>query len=246
MPLYIYTDIHSDFTPNAVQPIECLKAGWELIKDQYWLFMGVTLVALLIGQLAPFGILMAPMMCGIYLVLFQRLLGRQVEFATLFRGFEFFGESIIALLCHLIPVMILVVPFVVLIFLGSIVMPSDSSGEGFAGGFLILLLALVLIALMLAITVLFIFAYPLIVDRRLSGLEAVKLSVKAAGANFWGLLGLILLNGLWTFVGLLCCYVGALFVMPVTFAAIACAYQQVFGLTPVESLYPPPPPNSFA
>ena len=79
MPLYIYTDIHSDFTPNAVQPIECLKAGWELIKDQYWLFMGVTLVALLIGQLAPFGILMAPMMCGIYLVLFQRLLGRQVE-----------------------------------------------------------------------------------------------------------------------------------------------------------------------
>ena len=51
-------------------------------------------------------------------------------------------------------------------------------------------------------------------DRRLSGLNAVKLSVRAGLANFWRLLGMMLLTGLLTFVGVLLCYVGAFLVMP--------------------------------
>ena len=50
--------------------------------------------------------------------------------------------------------------------------------------------------LIIIISVLFTFTYPLIVDRRLSGLDAVKLSAKAALANFWNLLGLLFLTKL--------------------------------------------------
>ena len=56
---------------NAVQPVECIKAGWELIKSQYWLFVGMTVVGIIIGSVVPLGILMGPMMCGIYLALFK-------------------------------------------------------------------------------------------------------------------------------------------------------------------------------
>jgi uncharacterized membrane protein len=244
MPHYVY----SDFRPNAVRPVECLKAGWELIKDQYWLFMGVCLVAILMGQLAPLGILMAPMMCGVYIVALEKMRGHQVEFSLLFKGFDFFGESLIALLLHLIPALVVLAPFVGIMFLGFILAMPDSRGGDPAIAPLIavaIICSLTLLAILILISVLFTFAYPLIVDRKLSGVEAVKLSMKAGMANFWGLLGLLLLNVLLGFVGALFCYIGAILVLPVGFAANACAYREVFGLTAPETFYPPPPPGSF-
>jgi len=245
MPLYV----SSDFSPNAVQPVECLKAGWELIKNEYWLFLGMTVVALLIGQIAPMGVLLPPMMCGLYLALFRRMRGVPLEFSTLFEGFEFFGQSLIALLLHLLPVFaIFAVVGGMFVFSGAIlVVTADAHGNGLPAAFIamIILVGIVMAAMMLGLTVLFSFAYPLIVDRRLSGTEAVKLSVKAGWANFGALAGLLLLSFALGIAGLLCCYLGVFLVMPVTFAASACAYQQVFGLTPVQSMYPPPPPSHF-
>ena len=45
----------------------------------------------------------------------------------------------------------------------------------------------------LVIHSLFLFAYPLIVDRKLSGLDAIKLSYRAALQNLSGIVGLVLL-----------------------------------------------------
>jgi uncharacterized membrane protein len=70
----------------------------------------------------------------------------------------------------------------------------------------------------------------------------VKLSFRAALANFWRLLGLFLLNFLLGLAGVILCYVGILLVFPITFAAVAVAYEQVFGLgEPISNLPPPPP-----
>jgi uncharacterized membrane protein len=94
--------------------------------------------------------------------------------------------------------------------------------------------------------VLFTFSYPLIVDRRLSGLDAVRTSAKAALANFWPLLGLLLITGLLGFCGVLLCYVGMFLVFPVTFAATSMAYEQVFGIKGEAPVTPgPPPPPTF-
>lgn len=40
-----------NFNKNAVRPIVCLREGWQLIKDQYWLFLGICLVGTLIGSI---------------------------------------------------------------------------------------------------------------------------------------------------------------------------------------------------
>jgi hypothetical protein len=58
------------YNRKAVDPVACIKAGWELVKPQYWLFVGMTFVAFFIGSAVPFGILMGPLMCGIYLTCF--------------------------------------------------------------------------------------------------------------------------------------------------------------------------------
>lgn len=239
-----------EFRRNAVQPMECLRGGWNLIKSQYWLFVGMTAVGVFIGMVVPLGIMMGPMMCGLYLALFQTRRGNPIEFGILFKGFDYFGDSVVATLLHMIPIVVVVVPAYILFYVGLFVMMSQqqSGGEpnpgamlGFFGFFAIFWLAM--IVLLVLLSVVFTFAYPLIVDRRLSGVDAVKLSIRAAMANFWKLLGLLMMTGLMGFVGALFCYVGAFLVMPVSFAAIATAYEQVFGLGEVQPNLPPPPPT---
>ena len=39
-----------EFRRKAVEPVECIKAGWNLIRNQYWLFVGLTVVGILIGD----------------------------------------------------------------------------------------------------------------------------------------------------------------------------------------------------
>jgi uncharacterized membrane protein len=238
-----------EFKRNAVQPFECIKAGWDLIRSQYWLFVGMTLVGMLIGSLVPLGILMGPMMCGIYLALFQTRRGQPIEFGLLFKGFDYFGDAVIATLLHMIPIVVIVIPTYILFYAGMFtIMATSQNGEPNPGALLgffgiLGLVWLVIMVLLIILSVVFTFAYPLIVDRRLSGLNAVKLSIRAGFANFWRLLGMLLLTGLLSFFGLLVCIVGVYLVVPIGVAAIAMAYEQVFGLSELKPNLPPPPPS---
>ena len=240
------------FKRNAVEPVQCIKTGWATIKDRYWLFVGICLVGLLISSAVPMAILMGPMMCGINLAFLKQRRGEPVEFSDLFKGFDYFGQSLIASLLYIVPIMVVVVPAYIIFYLGMIfsVAAQGSSGEpnpaAALGVFVMFMIfILVILALILLVSVGFTFSYALIVDRKLQGFDAVKLSFKAAMANFWRLLGMMILTGLLGLAGALLCYVGMFLVLPISYAAIDVAYEQVFGLrNPNEdpSNLPPPPP----
>ncbi len=239
-----------EFKSGVIRPMECLKAGYELVGNQYWLFVGIMAVGMIIASVVPLGILMGPMMCGIYFTLFKQRRGQRIEFGDLFKGFDYFGESLIAALLHMVPIFIILIPTYIIFYISMFGMMAAAGGGadpgillGFFGFWAIIWI--VLIAVMILISVAFTFVYPLIADRRLSGVEAVKLSVKAAKANFGGLLGMMLLSALLSFGGVLLCYVGAFLVMPITFGAVAVAYERVFGLSegPGQPDLPPPPPS---
>jgi uncharacterized membrane protein len=236
---------------KAVDPVECIKAGWELVKPQYWLFVGMAFIAYAIGQAVPL-ILMGPMMAGFYVVFFAARRREPIEFATLFKGFDFFGPSLVAMLLHTLPVAAIIIPtyllFYVSIFVAAAAQSQSNSPAGVLGVFFTFFLVIIVISVLIVIiSVGFIFAFPLIVDRRLNGLEAVKLSFKAGLANFWRLLGMMLLTGIMTMVGMAFCIVGMFLVLPISYAAIAAAYEQVFGLKDPREFAPdlPPPPPVF-
>ncbi len=84
------------FRRVAIEPVECLRESWRRLREQYWLFLGVTAVGVLLGSFVPFGIIMGAMMCGVYLCYLQMWRGAQVRFETLFRGFDYFTDSLIA------------------------------------------------------------------------------------------------------------------------------------------------------
>lgn len=239
------------FRRNVVEPVSCIKGGWELIKNQYWLFVGMTLIGLLIGGVVPI-VLMGPMMCGLNLAFLKTRRGEPIEFGTLFKGFDYFGQSVIAAVLHTIPVVVIVVPAYILFYVFMFVsIAASSSGGGdpnpaalFGVMAMFGLFWLVVVAIIIIISIGFLFVYPLIVDRKLSAIDAIKLSFRAALSNFWRLLGMVLLTSVMTFVGLLACYIGAFLVMPIGYAAIAKAYEQVFGLDEGVGFanVPPPPP----
>lgn len=235
---------------NAVEPIQCIKAGWELVKDQYWLFVGMSLVGLMIGSAVPLGLLLGPMMCGLFLTFFKRRRGELIEFGTLFKGFDYFGPSLIATLLHIVPILAIIIPAYFMFYLSLIVSvaaqgdePNPAAMFGVLGMFGLFWVVMIFVIIIISIG--FTFAYPLIVDRRLQGFDAVKLSFKAAMANFWRLLGMIILTSLMGIAGMLLCYVGLFLVLPISYAAIAAAYEQVFGLGSINeaSNLPPPPPT---
>src|SRR3979411_3209419 len=109
-----------EFRRGTVKPVECLKAGLDLIRSQYWLFVGIAAVGMIIGGLVPLGILMGPMMCGIYLALFKQRRGDPIEFGLLFKGFDYFGDAVIATLIHIVPILVIIVPAYVIFYIGFV------------------------------------------------------------------------------------------------------------------------------
>jgi hypothetical protein len=234
------------FRRGVVKPLECLQTGWQLIKSDYWLFLGICVVGGLIGGVVPL-ILTGPMMCGIYLCLLRRQRGKTVDFGMLFEGFNYFVESLIATLLMAVPG--LIVAFVLLVlFCSGVVFTGAATHDGDGGAakhaasgafwamYAVFILIMILLSMILQI--LFLFTFPLIADRKLRGWEAVQVSIKTGLANFGGVLGLVLLNALISLVGLMLCYVGAFFVMPITFAALAMAYRQVFPAEEMGEVLP--------
>jgi uncharacterized membrane protein len=234
-----YSNNTTAFRRGAVRPMECLREGWGLIKNRYWLYFGITLVAMLIGSAAPFAILMGPMMCGVHYCFIRRERGQEVKFEDLFKGFQYFMQSFIATLISMIPVIIIVVPMYIAMVIYMISMtPTPPPGGGAPPppnpnmfvNFMVMMFVFTFAVIVVTglVSLFFFFMYPLIVDRKLSGWEAVKLSAKAAMGNLGGIIGLLFLQYLLSFIGLLACYVGAFFVIPLTLASTAVAYRKVF------------------
>lgn len=227
------------YNRRAVQPLVCLSEGWHLIKDQYWLFFGITAVGMLVGGAAPMGILMGPLFCGIHICFFERECNRPVSFDMLFRGFHYFGPSLIATLMMVVPMIVLILALDALFLVGvlsTIAAMRQGAGQPpdpAAGWLIVGLVALFTVAVTIIsvlFNMLFYFTYPLIVDRGLSGFDAVKLSIRAAMGNFFGLAALLLLTQVLAFFGMFLCFVGIYLILPLAFAMTAVAYRQVFGM----------------
>ena len=241
------------FRTGVIKPVECVKEAWALIKDQYWLFLGIIFVGMVIGSAVPI-VLIGPMMVGIYICLFRRMRGERVEFVTLFKGFDHFAQSLIAALLQMIPMVIVMVPAYIIMFAlmvtsmprGGRMDPDQASRFFFTFFGFELVFILVVMTVGILVTIFFLFAFPLIADRNLSGVEAVKLSIKAAKANFGGVLGLILVNVGLGILGLLACYVGAFLVAPISLTSYAVAYRRVFPEVSQNFASPPPPPANWA
>jgi TonB family protein len=239
---------------GAVRPIQCLSGGVELLRGVYGGFLGVVIVAclvMMVGGCIPLAPLNAPILCGIYLCLLARIYNQPFNTGTLFKGFEHFGQSFIASLFVSVPMFVLGLLFQFSmggfqVIIQNLKLDKSSRPEevleellpvllGFFSFFIIGIVVLMLVGMVL--NALMIFVYPLIVEHKMKGMDAVKLGFRAVLGNFFGVFGLVLLETLLILAGVMLFYVGALFVLPVIFAARMVAYRQAFP-APVQPATP--------
>lgn len=242
-----------DFRVGAVRPFQCLSSGWQIIKDQYFLFAGMCLIILLLVTCVPLtGIIWGAWMCGIFAALFARMRGETASFNAIGQGFQHFGPSFgVAILNNLPFLPVAVAAKLLESWMDEMdrAYPADETPPEVLLEMLAYIGAIVLyyIACTLVTGVIFAFAYQLVVDKNMSAWEATKLSARAARENFGGVVGLVFLELVLSAAGLLFCCFGLILVMPLTKAAWAIAYAQVFpmALPPPPAEQPPPPPPTF-
>ena len=74
------------------------------------------------------------------------------------------------------------------------------------------------------------FAVPLIIDKQMHFVAALKTSWRMVMKHWWQVLGLVLVAGLLSGLGALACCIGVVFTLPISFAAMMFAYETIFGV----------------
>jgi hypothetical protein len=233
---------NAEFQTGVVRPVECYREAWELIKNQYWLLLAITIVAMMIGG-ATLYVLLGAMVCGMFYCYFQAIDGKKVEFEGLFKGFSYFAPSLIVTILIAVPMFVVFAVIYVPLIMATVMGPRLSSEEFMALLVGTLAVDLVITVLMVCLHTLLMFAFPLIVDRNLSAWQAIKLSARAVWANLGGVAGLFGLGFVVSLVGYLLFCVGIYLVIPLVIASTAVAYRKIF---PKADFFDrPPSPSAF-
>ena len=176
-----------------------LKEGFEAVKSD---LIGYALPALVIFGvcLTVIGILIVgPLLCGFYYIIFQRMKGQQATTGDLFKGFDVLWDALLAW------VIIFAVTFIVGLvpFLGII--------------------------LSLLVGAPFIFVFPLIWEKRLSFIDAIKESLQLFQERWSDLLPFYVVASLVGAAGFLLVGIGVIFTFPIYLYATACLYRDWIG-----------------
>lgn len=217
-----------------IHPIELLKRAHGFLGHRYWLFMGITLVAILVGSFVPFNIILGAMVVGIYLCLIEHEAGRPVEFSMLFKGFEYFVDSLIVVLVFMGVSLAISIPLTI-VMLVAWVASLAAMEQGNAGAAvplammaMIFVMGIMMIVFSMFLYLPFLFTFQLIADQKLKAGDALRLGWKGSKKNAGGILLLLLVFGLIGFVAMLPCYIPVFFFMPLAFTAIFLLYRDVY------------------
>lgn len=235
---------NTEFRTGVIRPVECVKEAFELIKPDYWLLFGITLLGCLIGGVTLY-ILLGAMMCGIYYAYLRRIDGFPASLDDLWKGFQWFGPGLVVVLFMVAPMIavyaVLYIPLIAMGMMGGRLSESEAIPLFIAVG----IVDLILIFLMICFHTLMMFAIPLIIDRNLGAIKAMTTSARAVMKNLGGIVGLILVNMGLVFVGYLALCIGVYFAIPIIFAGNMLAYRKVFPRLGGTPNFAPPPPNAY-
>lgn len=210
----------------------CLGRGWELVKSNFWISVGVvvlTYACMIAGSAIPCVgsivqlVIQGPLMGGMFWFFLRLLRGQEATVGDVFSGFStgFLQLFLVGLVSGIL-VVLAALPGGILVFVG-ISMQSDLTP------FIIGIGALVAIVPALFLNVCWIFGLPLVIDKKVEFWPALELSRKVVSMHWLNVFLLLLVCFLLVMAGFLALCLGALVAAPVVVAAIAYAYEDIFG-----------------
>jgi uncharacterized membrane protein len=248
------------FYSGAIDAGECVSNGWNLVKPNYWMYFGITLLAVILISCIPClnFFLIGPVGVGVYYVLLKGMRHESVDFGMMFKGFEKFVPAMVVGVIQSLPGIIWTgIDYGANI--ASLVGGSANNGgfgnfyqadafelpilAGITAAYVVLGLVFAVVSVIWGVT--FIFALPLLAEHDLSPIDALKLSARAAWSNIGGIVLLIVIQALIALAGVFALCIGVFFVIPILYAATAFAYRQVFPFSDRPMNFTPPPPTEY-
>ena len=236
----------------------CVSRAWQLLTGpKIWLviggvaiWIGITAGLSAFAQIPFIGLLFSlasfvvggPLTGGVYYFLLRCIRGETAEAGDVFAGFRFrfaqlfLGQLVITLLigAAMLPGAAFLVP-------GVVAVASEHVVPGVA---LIAVGAIVMLIPAIYLSIGWMFALPLIMDKRLDFWPAMQLSRKVVGKHWWTTFALSIVVGCISLIGVLVCCIGVFFTAPLAFLATVNAYERMFGLNP--STNPPATMPTFS
>ncbi len=228
----IYTRVMSENSAVAIG--ESIGRGWEVVSGNFGLAIGATAIWILCniaGAIPCLGILIAlgvtPILqAGLYRLFLKLHRGEPAEFGDAFSAFSTsYLQLFLYALVQLILIGICLIPGYALSMVGSIL----SQRNEVVGLLLSLVGVLLILPPAIYLGVSWAFAPLLIVDKGLDFWPAMELSRKVATKKFFGVFGLLFLCGLIFMAGFIALCLGVFVSAPLALAAVAVAYDGVFG-----------------
>ena len=247
------------FIPGAIDAGDCVTNAWEMLKKNYGMYLGISVVTMLLVSCIPCLniFIVGPVMGGFFYVASRDMRGEPADFGMMFKGFEKFVPLMVIGLIQSIPGVIAQV-LRLTINLGQLGLggkdgnyqffQASSDKDILAGGLAVIGVVVGLVFAVIAIVwwMIMFFAIPLAMENEIGPIDAIKLSARAAMSNIGGLIVLIIFEILVMLVGILLICVGAFLIsFPVILLANVFAFRQVFPWAGQQFNMAPPPPNAY-
>jgi hypothetical protein len=230
---------------RTVQVGDCISRAWELFKANLGPIVGTSLlvmVAMGAGGAVPFIgscislVITGPLMGGLYLYYLKQYRGQPATTGDAFSGFtnnfrQLMLVSIVSSVLAYLPLLPVGIYFVA--------HNANRGANNFQFGAIDFILAGVGVVAMIYLFLAWLFALPLVIDKKLNFWPAMEVSRRVATRRIGSVLLLLLASAGVMLLGLLACFVGVLLAAPLVFASYAAAYEQLFGeRQPVASTPP--------
>lgn len=247
------------FERSAIAPGDCYSNAWNLVTRNFWLYVGVGFVTILMITCIPLVnmFILGPMMGGFYYIVFRDMRDEPIEFGMLFKGFEKFVPLMVIGLIQSAPGVIFQI-FRFTLDMGQILGNRGLRGldqnnlqsgpEILAGGIglAIIIAGIVFFLISIVWVIGFQFAIPLVVEHDMGVMDAIKLSFRAGFSNIGGLIVFYIFAALVGLLGLAAICLGYFVAVPVIYVAMAFAYRQVFPMIEQRfGSFTPPPPTAY-
>ncbi len=228
---------------------DCLSRGWELLKANFGIALGVMLLYILIifviallGMIPCIGIVFSlanmvvggPLMGGLLYFFIKSSRGQRGGVDDLFSGFQRnFIHLVLVQVVQGILLCLAMVPGIILTVGTLFAMgvrfekghkPSPEAVLAAVAVFLVAVLVP-----MIYLSVRWVFSVALVVDRKMDFWQAMTTSWKVVGKHWWKTFCFFFMNGLISAAGWMCFCLGGLVTGPWMLFTYACAYEEVFG-----------------
>jgi hypothetical protein len=209
---------------------DCISRGWALVKANFWPIVGVSLMIYFINGAI------------------NQVLGLPIRGAlpNMMQNHQVEPGAILLIACVTIigmPISTIFMGGLFKYYLMLIRGEPATVGDAFSGfsyfaqlallglvsGILTLIGYAFCIIPGLYLNVAWVFAMPLIVDRKMGFWDAMELSRKMVSKHWFIVFALLLVNGLLAMAGLIACCIGIFVTAPIAVAALLYAYEDIFG-----------------